>query len=228
MTSYYVKKKLAGDRLQQCYEVAPPRVRQYLESEIQHLLDSLHPADRVLELGCGYGRVSLRIADIAERVVGIDVAEESLSLARQLARSYRNCEFLSMDARDLKFEDASFDVVACIQNGVCAFGIDQETMLREAWRILRPSGLMLLSTYTPSFWPERLRWFEIQAEHGLIGELDRAECRDGTIVCTDGFRSGCVTRARMDQLGAMLGVPATLVEVDRSSLWCELRKPAPR
>jgi ubiquinone/menaquinone biosynthesis C-methylase UbiE len=224
MTSYYVKKKLAGDRLQQCYEIAPPRVQQYLESEIQHLLGSVQAMDHVLELGCGYGRVSLRIADVAERVAGIDVAEESLSLARQLARSRRNCEFLSMDARDLRFADASFDVVACIQNGVCAFGIDQETMLREAWRVLRPNGVILLSTYADPFWPERLAWFELQAEHDLIGPLDRKACRDNTIVCTDGFRSGHVTWEQFSSFGKMLGVQAAIAEVDGSSLWCELRK----
>jgi SAM-dependent methyltransferase len=83
VTSYYVS-TLAGTRLRRRYEIAPPRARQYLESEIEHLLDSLSATDHVLELGCGYGRVALRIAAVAEKVVGIDVSEESLSLARQL------------------------------------------------------------------------------------------------------------------------------------------------
>jgi cyclopropane fatty-acyl-phospholipid synthase-like methyltransferase len=73
MTSYY-RQRLSGRRLQRCYEVASPRVQQYLEAEIVHALERIRPADTVLELGCGYGRIALRVADVAHRVVGIDNA----------------------------------------------------------------------------------------------------------------------------------------------------------
>lgn len=68
MTSYYAK-KLSGARLQRCYDIAPARVQQYLESEITYLVSRLRTTDHVLELGCGYGRVAMRIADVAARVV---------------------------------------------------------------------------------------------------------------------------------------------------------------
>ena len=81
-----------------CYDVAPPRVRQYVEAEIDFVLGKLCPGDSVLELGCGYEGVALRIAEKAERVVGIDTSAASLALARRLAAPDCRCEFLLMDA----------------------------------------------------------------------------------------------------------------------------------
>jgi SAM-dependent methyltransferase len=222
--SYY-SEKLAGERLQCCYAVAPPRVQRYLECEILHLLGRLRGAERVLELGCGYGRVALRIAEVARKVVGIDVAEDSVAMARSLSDG--KCDFLLMDARSLEFEDGYFDAVACVQNGICAFGVDQAQVLRAAWRVLRPGGLLLLSTYCDGFWPERFAWFERQAAEGLLGAIDRDNSRDGTIVCVDGFKAGRATAAQFEALAKTLSAVAAVFEVDGSSLWCEIRKPAP-
>jgi 2-polyprenyl-6-hydroxyphenyl methylase/3-demethylubiquinone-9 3-methyltransferase len=227
MTGYYTE-KLSGRRLQRCYEVAPPRVQQYLEAEIEHVRSRLGSADAVLELGCGYGRVAFRLAEAARRVVGIDTAEESLKLARELAGPNSRCEFLNMDALDLRFAAGEFDAVICVQNGVCAFGVGQEALLREALRVTRPGGTVLLSTYSDRFWAHRLEWFEAQAAEGLVGPLDHSASGDGVIVCTDGFRSGRLTPGDWRLLCALVGVDCEIEEVDGSSVFCEiLLKPAP-
>jgi cyclopropane fatty-acyl-phospholipid synthase-like methyltransferase len=54
-----------------CYALAPPRVRQYLEAETDHVLAMIHPGDIVLELGCGYGRILPLLARKARFVIGI-------------------------------------------------------------------------------------------------------------------------------------------------------------
>ena len=157
----YYSEKLAGIRLQKCYDIAPPRVKQYLEAEIQYVLSITNTGDCVLELGCGYGRVTYEIAGIARRVVGIDTAAESLELARSLAGKNTQCEFLEMDATDIRFGDGEFDVVVCVQNGICAFGVDPLILVKEAVRVARPGGCVLFSSYSSKFWSHRLRWFEL-------------------------------------------------------------------
>jgi 2-polyprenyl-6-hydroxyphenyl methylase/3-demethylubiquinone-9 3-methyltransferase len=221
MASYY-SKKLSGRRLERCYEVASPRVVQYLEAEIRHVLERLEPTDAVLELGCGYGRVALRLAAVASRVVGIDTAAESLELAKEKTGPDSRCEFILMDAVDLKFSDGSFDRVVCAQNGICSFRVDQERLVREALRVVRPGGLVQFSTYSDSFWPHRLEWFEAQAAEGLVGEIDYEASGDGIIVCKDGFKAGRLTPDGMRSLCARLGVRCEVEEVDRSSLFCEI------
>lgn len=73
MTDYYTQ-KLSAERLRQVYEIAPPRVQQYLEVEIELVLSKIKPIDTVLELGCGYGRVLQKLIENAKTVVGIDTS----------------------------------------------------------------------------------------------------------------------------------------------------------
>jgi ubiquinone/menaquinone biosynthesis C-methylase UbiE len=218
MRGYYGA-KLSGQRLLKCYEIAPPRVQRYLEAEIQYALQHVNPGDAVLELGCGHGRISARLAESARRVVGIDTATDSLALAREFAGSGSPCEFMEMDALDLRFKDSEFDRVFCLQNGICAFGVDQTALLREALRVARPSGEILFSTYSHRFWADRLQWFEVQAAAGLIGAIDYDRTGNGTIVCHDGFRTGCLSPEEWGSLAASLGVTGEISEVDDSSLW---------
>lgn len=157
------------------------------------MLSRLRPTDIVLELGCGYGRVTLRLEEVVRRVVGIDTARESLEMARELAGVNSRCEFLNMDALDIQFAAGEFDAVICVQNGICAFGENQEALLREALRVTRSRGILLFSTYSYRFWQHRLAWFQAQAEADLIGSIDYAKSGDGVIICKDGFRAGRLT-----------------------------------
>ncbi|MGB7621471.1 MAG: class I SAM-dependent methyltransferase [Terriglobia bacterium] len=224
MWSYY-SAKLSGDRLQQCYELASPRLKQYLDAEIGFVLSQLRPTDSVLELGCGYGRVTFRLADVAECAVGIDTSPESLTLARHLAPPDSRCQFLEMDASALAFRNGAFDVVACVQNGICAFAVDPERLMREALRVTRPGGRALFSTYSPAFWPERLQWFEAHAAAGLVGAIDYDQTENGTVVCKDGFRAGTFSAKAFRVLCQRLGVEPILTSVDDSSVFCEILVP---
>ncbi len=220
MPGYY-ESRLAGERLRRCYDLAPPRVRQYLEAEIRHIAARLRSHHAVLELGCGYGRIAFRLAEVAGEVVGIDVATESIRLARQLDERSR-CVFQPMDALTLDFPDGRFDVVVCAQNGICAFHVDQIALLREALRVTRPGGRVLLSTYSDRIWNERLAWFEAQAAAGLVGSIDRTQTRDGVIVCEDGFRAGRMTAEGFEALCATVERDGAIEEVDDSVLFCEV------
>jgi 2-polyprenyl-6-hydroxyphenyl methylase/3-demethylubiquinone-9 3-methyltransferase len=222
----YYARKLSGRRLAECYEIAPPRVKRYLESEIAHVKSRLHSGDTVLELGCGYGRVVFELARVARKIVGIDTASESIALARQLGADIPNCEFFEMDAIDLKLLDNSFDVVICVQNGICAFGVDRERLMMEALRVTRPNGRVLFSSYDVRFWKHRLEWFALQAARGLVGEIDYQRSGDNVIVCKDGFTVGAMDEKGFLELCDKFGIVPAISEVDESSIFCEVIKPA--
>jgi 2-polyprenyl-6-hydroxyphenyl methylase/3-demethylubiquinone-9 3-methyltransferase len=224
MGGYYAE-KLSGERLRHCYEIASPRVEQYLEAEIQFVLQHLKDTDSVLELGCGYGRVTSRLAAVARRVVGIDTAIESLNLARELSGVDPECEYLEMDALELTFDDSEFDKVVCVQNGICAFGVDRELLLSQVLRVTRPGGYIYFSSYSEGFWKDRLGWFEAQAEAGLLGEIDYAKTGNGEIVCKDGFRTSIMVPEEFRSLCRKFGLDPKISEVDGSSVFCEIVVP---
>jgi len=240
MTEDYYSRRLAAERLQQCYKLAPPGVRAYLEGEVRYVDERAPVGSRLLELGCGYGRVLRPLARAGRQIVGIDTSVESLRMARDYLREgtrsrlrddpcfaprhAAGIELAAMNALHLGFPAASFDLVACLQNGISAFSIDPAALVREALRVTRPGGLVLFSSYAERFWEERLAWFRIQARHGLVGEIDEAATGAGVIVCQDGFRATTFGPGRFAELCRALGVAARIEEVGGASVFCEIHR----
>jgi 2-polyprenyl-6-hydroxyphenyl methylase/3-demethylubiquinone-9 3-methyltransferase len=221
----YYSKKLSSERLRRVYELAPTRVRRYLETEIQFVMERITPGALVLELGCGYGRVLERLLTKTEKVVGIDTSTDSLVMAYEPDGGCSSAMLLAMDAAELGFRNKCFDLVACIQNGISAFKVDQEKLMREALRVTRSKGRVLFSSYSERFWPDRLEWFRIQADHGLLGEIDEEATGNGVIVCKDGFKATTIGPDDFQALISRIGVTAKIVEVDCSSIFCDIVVP---
>jgi ubiquinone/menaquinone biosynthesis C-methylase UbiE len=71
------------------------------------LLDERH--QRVLDVGCGTGLMSAKLAATGRRVVGVDLSPEMIARARRSRRA--NLEFMQGDAEDLPLESGGFDAV---------------------------------------------------------------------------------------------------------------------
>lgn len=222
MKDYY-NKNLAAERLRRAYELAPPRVRQYFEAEIAHIVGTLRASDGVLELGCGFGRVLRRLSPHAGVVVGVDISEASLQAATEYCEGMANIRLLRINAEALGFADGSFDKVICIQNGISAFHLDPIGWVKESVRVTKPGGMVLISSYSSKFWKERLEWFRLQSENGLLGEIDWEATKNGALVCKDGFSATTYTPDMFTSLMSKLGFSYSLKEVDESSLFCEVR-----
>lgn len=220
--SEYYSDKLCAARLKQVYDIAPPRIRQYLDSELSHLLGKVNPTDLVLELGCGYGRIFPQLATRARWVVGIDTSAPSLKFAENFLQGMSNVSLSQMEAANLGFRENVFDRVVCIQNGISAFHVHPRVLISESLRVTRPGGLALFSSYSEKFWKERVGWFELQSQAGLLGEIDYGKTKEGVIVCKDGFTATTVGRKYFSELTKGLNADVRIVEVDESSLFCEI------
>lgn len=220
----YYSKKLSAGRLRQAYELAPDRVRRYLDSEIRFVKERIKPDDLVLELGCSYGRVLVKLAEKTGKIIGIDTSLDSLYMAKKSDKC-SSFWLLAMNAVNLGFYDQCFDLVICIQNGISAFKVNQEDLIKEALRVTRSGGRVLFSSYSERFWPERINWFRIQAKHGLLEEIDEEATRNGVIVCKDGFRATTISPEDFRNLTSSIGHTAMITEVNGSSIFCEIEVP---
>jgi 2-polyprenyl-6-hydroxyphenyl methylase/3-demethylubiquinone-9 3-methyltransferase len=218
----YYREKLSAQRLFRCYEIAPSRIRQYLEAEIEFVAANVKGVDVVLELGCGYGRVMKALSPHVSRIVGNDISKESLKLAKLYMEPCGNFGVVQMDASNLGFCPFSFDAVFCVQNGISAFGVDNERLVGESLRVTKKNGVVLFSSYSPKIWKHRLEWFRRQSQCGLLGEIDEEKTGDGTIVCKDGFTATTVSGEQFAELFDKFGHEAMIVEVDESSVFCRV------
>ncbi len=221
MDNYYID-RLSAEKLKLCYELAPLRVKQYLDAESEFVRQKIHPGNLVLELGCGFGRILPEIASKARAVVGIDISLPSLLFGRETIKNVPNCFLAQMDALQLSFYDNSFDTVICIQNGMSAFQVDRKALVRESLRVTRDKGTVIFSSYSEKFWENRLEWFRIQSKAGLLGVIDDDKTRDGRIVCQDGFTASTVNSIQFLELTSEFNVDTNTIEVDESSLFCEI------
>src|SRR5712664_4156813 len=95
----------------------------------------------VLDVGCGDGPFTIRMAERAEEVIGVDFSKIAISKAREnLANSGRkNLRFELGNAGSLHFPKETFDLVTCRRGPVT----DRENSLREAHRVLKKNGLLM-------------------------------------------------------------------------------------
>jgi len=102
---------------------------------------------RVIDLGTGPGHVPLMICDrIADaHITGVDLSTRMLELAERRGRASRHTARLTWqlaDVKQLPFEDASFDTVC--SNTILHHIPEPSALLTEAFRVLRPGGVLLI------------------------------------------------------------------------------------
>ena len=106
---------------------------------------------KILDAGCGLGSGSAIIARQFSKagVVAINVSEKQVSTARE---RYAGIDFQVMDATKMNFPSDYFDLIISVE---AAFHFDTRTdFLKDAFRILRPGGQLILSDilFNNTFW----------------------------------------------------------------------------
>ncbi|MCP4537654.1 MAG: class I SAM-dependent methyltransferase [Chloroflexi bacterium] len=122
----------------------------------KRLLSILHPlpGNKLLDVGAGTGAIALQAVEWIGSdgwAIGNDIAANMASLAAQSAETQglTNTTFCQMDAEQLGFPNASFDIVTC---GFSLFQFpDMERALVEMQRVLKPGGKLALSNWAPGY-----------------------------------------------------------------------------
>jgi ubiquinone/menaquinone biosynthesis C-methylase UbiE len=120
-----------------------------LDNAYDRLTSHIGNGQRVLDLGCGTGALTILAAQKGAHVVGIDINPGMLEIARKKAKAEGlepNIQLREMGVAELGGEEpASFDVV---MSGLCFSELTEEELiyaLRETKRILKPGGLLLIA-----------------------------------------------------------------------------------
>ncbi|MBL7036665.1 methyltransferase domain-containing protein [Candidatus Microgenomates bacterium] len=96
-------------------------------------------ASRILDLGCGDGTRLNYLSRKNNKCYGVDISKKAISLSK---KKYPKCDFTASNLEKLSFKDNSFDLV------YSAFVLEHlknpQKMLKEATRVLEPSGVLIL------------------------------------------------------------------------------------
>jgi demethylmenaquinone methyltransferase/2-methoxy-6-polyprenyl-1,4-benzoquinol methylase len=137
-----------------------------VDRSYDRLAGHIQAGQRVLDIGCGTGALTLRAARRGAQVVGIDVNAQMLAIAQSRVNEAELgavVELREMGVAELGSELAkSYDVVT---SGLCFSELTESERayaLREAYRALKPDGLLLLADEVV---PERVLY---RLAHGLI------------------------------------------------------------
>lgn len=142
-------------------------------------LASLKKGETVLDLGSGGGiDVFLAANKVGEKgkVIGVDMTREMIRKAEENAKKggYKNVEFRLGDIENLPLEDESVDAI--ISNCVINLSTDKVGVFKEAYRVLKPKGRMMIS--------------DIVTENELPDDIRKsfsawADCIGGALLKTD-------------------------------------------
>ncbi len=124
--------------------------------------------DLVLDLGCGNGQHSLRLAGKAGKIIAVDYNQIQLNIARKLTKEHKikHIKFIKLDLeKKLGFKNNFFDKILCLD--VLEHLYKREQFLKEVKRVLKPKGLIFVSV--PN---KNTSWKKLQRKVGLNSFAD--------------------------------------------------------
>lgn len=160
----------------------------------------------VLDIGCGDGYGSSKLAALGYEVVGLDISQEMIRKAQEHTTS--NLSFVCADARDLPFAKQSFQAIMAIN--VMEWTDSPREMLL-AWKsYVKPDGMLALGILGPTAAPREHGYRRLYGENVVINTMMPWECgrlleESGyTIVHQEGVYKRGVTREMTDSLSLEL------------------------
>lgn len=129
----FFSSKTAAER----YTEGRPYFHPLVIERIRTFLSLTRPVRRAVDVGCGTGLSTVALKEIAEEIIGVDASSEMIALA---ARDER-IEYRLADALNLPFGENEFDLMTLCS----AFHwLDRQKFLREAGRVLRSQGWLIV------------------------------------------------------------------------------------
>lgn len=122
----------------------------YLEPGALEFLEriGIEPGERVLDVACGAGQISIPAARDGARVTGLDLADNLVEQARVRARREGvDAQFDQGDAEAMPYDDEAFDVVISLFGAM--FAPQPDTVASELLRVCRPGGRIVMGNWTP-------------------------------------------------------------------------------
>lgn len=115
--------------------------------EIFHSITKNREPLNILDFGCGVGTISFYLASLGNKVIGVDISEKAVKLAKEsskLLMLQNKITFYNLDEWTKKINKPKFDIVICIE--VIEHVLSDKNLLKSIRNNLKGSGVLILST----------------------------------------------------------------------------------
>ncbi len=150
-----VKIQKQYDQLAHIYDL---RWRNYIINTLTFLnnWEQIEPQARILDVACGTGEFEkfLLKKNPKQKIVGVDISEKMLDLARKKHDAFSNVKFQQASVHSLPFDSHSFDVVVCANS--FHFFDKPEVALREMKRVLKSDGKLIIIDWNKDYFVCRI------------------------------------------------------------------------
>ncbi len=197
----------------------PPQIyKDWIEKEENWLQKNIGKDTRVLDVGCGFGKDIKLLVNIAKNISGIDYDWEAVKEARKNLSQFRNVNILLENARDMRFENNTFDYVICMGNTFGNFGKDKLKILKEMKRVVKKKGKIIIGVYSERALPTRINVYK--KTKVKIKKINR----NGTVIAAEGLISEQFSKEKLKNIFKKTGLESKVTKLNSLSYICEAVK----
>jgi len=127
--------------------------------ELDIIISNLVTGKKMLEIGCGRKNLAYELYKLGYDITAIDISNVVVDM---LKKEYPEVDYIEMDARELKFEDETFDFI--YSEDLLEHFPETQVAIQEWLRVLKTGGYMLIGTVS-ELWedhPQHCRKFNIK------------------------------------------------------------------
>lgn len=197
---------------------ASPLYKDWIKKEENWLRKNIKKNSLVLDVGCGFGRDIKLLVNIAKNISGIDYDREAIREAQKNLSRFKNVNLFLEDARNMHFENDTFDYVICMGNTFGNFGKDKLKILKEMKRVAKRKGKIIISVYSEKALPTRINVYK------KTKLKIKSVSKDGTVVISEGVISEQFSKEKLKNIFKKAGLNVKITNLNSISYICEAIK----
>jgi len=126
----------------------PPKILKiFFDGDIAFIKNQKGKSEKILEVGCGFGRLLPYLSLLSKRVIGIDFSPEQIKNSAKIIKKRSNIQTMLMRAEKMRFKNNSFDCSLCLNNSLGNMPEIEMQVVREMKRVTKKSGKIIMRVF---------------------------------------------------------------------------------